>query len=195
MKKPICNCCPLAPHLTTLSAKILLACMLVWLAMASLAIAQDVQSATVVGTVTDPTGAVVPNATVTLTNTATNVAAHATTNAEGAYYIPFQPAGTYTLTIDGTGFKKYVQIGIVLEIGQTPRFDVRMDVGTTSQTVEVTALAERWTRKSSTTFRWSRPSHSTSCFTPRDRRQITTAHITFWGYLRIRSTSPSTEAL
>src|ERR1700733_16180928 len=139
MKKPLCNRCPVAPPPTTLSAKILLTCMFVWLAMASLAIAQDVQSATVVGTVTDPTGAVVPNATVTLMNTATNVAAHATTNAEGAYYIPFQPAGTYTLTIDGTGFKKYVQIGIVLEIGQTPRFDVRMDVGTTSQSVEVTA--------------------------------------------------------
>ena len=127
MKKPLCNRCPVASLLMTLPAKILLACMVAWLAMAPVAIAQDVQSATVVGTVTDPTGAVVPNATVTLMNTATNVAAHATTNAEGAYYIPFQPAGTYTLTIDGTGFKKYVQIGIVLEIGQTDRKSTRLN--------------------------------------------------------------------
>src|SRR5580698_4417841 len=139
MKKLPVNGSTVASLLTTLPAQILLFCMLSSLAMMPFAGAQDVQSATVVGTVTDPTGAVVPNAAITLMNTATNVAAHATTNAEGAFYIPFQPAGTYTLTIDATGFKKYMQIGIVLEIGQTPRFDVRMDVGTTSQQVEVTA--------------------------------------------------------
>src|SRR5271168_5398204 len=127
------------PALPTLLVKIAWCCIVALLAMAPVAVAQDVQSATVVGTVTDPTGAVVPNATVTVMNMATNVTARATTNAEGAYYIPFQPAGTYTLTIDATGFKKYVQTGIILEIGQTPRFDVRMDVGTTSQQVEVTA--------------------------------------------------------
>src|SRR3984957_16935321 len=139
MKKPLFNRCPVASPLTTLPAKVILSFALAWLPIASPPIAPDVQRGTVVGTVTDQTGAVVPNATVTVMNTATNVAAHATTNAEGAYYIPFQPAGTYTFTIDATGFKKYVQIGIVLEIGQTPRFDVRMDVGTTSQSVEVTA--------------------------------------------------------
>jgi hypothetical protein len=116
-----------------------LSCVLEFLTTPLPARAQDVQSATVVGTVTDSTGAVVPNATVTVTNTATNQSARATTNAEGAYYIPFQPAGTYSLTIDATGFKKYVQLGIILEIGQTPRFDVHLDVGTANQQVEVTA--------------------------------------------------------
>ena len=119
--------------------KIALFCMAAMVAVAPLAVGQDVQSATVVGTISDTTGAVVPNASVTLTNTATNVSAHVTTNSEGAYYIPFQPAGTYSLTIDAAGFKKYVQIGIVLQIGQTPRFDVHLGVGTANQQVEVTA--------------------------------------------------------
>ncbi len=114
-------------------------CIVVCFAMACPAGAQDVQSATVVGTVTDPAGAVVPNATVTVTNAATNVSAHATTNSDGAYYIPFQPAGTYMLTIDAKGFKKYLQNGIILAIGQTPRFDVRLQIGATGQEVEVTA--------------------------------------------------------
>ena len=125
--------------LAKLLQKITMSCVVALLAMASLAAAQDVQSATVVGTVTDPTGAVMPNATVTVTNTATNVSGHATTNSEGAWYIPFQAAGTYTLTIDASGFKKYVQNGIVLEIGQTPRFDVRLELGATGQQVEVNA--------------------------------------------------------
>ncbi len=125
--------------LATLPVKITLSCAVALFAMVSLAPAQDVQSATVVGTVTDPTGAVIPNATVTVTNTATNVSAHAATNSQGAWYIPFQPAGTYTLAIDAPGFKKYVQYGIILAIGQTPRFDVQMQMGATGQQVEVTA--------------------------------------------------------
>src|ERR1700761_6004080 len=123
------------------SMKIALFSMLVLCATASLSIAQDVQSATVVGTVTDSSGAVVPNAAITVTNTATNAAAHATTNSDGAWYIPFQPAGTYTLTIDAPGFKEYVQSGIILQIGQTPRFDVQMELGAVGQRVEVTGSA------------------------------------------------------
>ncbi len=69
--------------LPTLPVKIVLCCIVALLAMGPVAVAQDVQSATVVGTVTDPTGAVVPNAIVTVMNMATNVTAHATTNAEG----------------------------------------------------------------------------------------------------------------
>jgi hypothetical protein len=105
------------------------------------AAAQEVQSATVVGTVTDPTGAVVPNASVTVTNTATNIAAHTTTNADGAYYVPFQSAGTYEITIAAPGFKQLVRRGVVLEIGQTPRINVSLEVGNTTESVEVTAAA------------------------------------------------------
>jgi hypothetical protein len=133
------QCFTTLPDPGTFLKKITLSCAVALLAMASLAVAQDVQSATVVGTLTDPTGAVIPNATVTVTNTNTNLSAHATTNSDGAWYIPFQPAGTYTLTIEATGFKKYLQSGITLEIGQTPRFDVQLAVGTTGQQVMVTA--------------------------------------------------------
>ena len=108
---------------------------------ATLSFGQDVQSATVVGTVTDSSGAVVPNASVTVTNTATNVAARVRTNADGAYYVPFQPAGTYEITIESPGFKKYVRNAVVLQIGQTPRIDAQLEVGATGETVEVTAAA------------------------------------------------------
>ncbi len=121
--------------------KITLLCMLALLWTPFAMSAQDVQSATVVGTVTDPTGAVVPNAAITLTNNATNVAAHATTNSDGAWYIPFQAAGTYTLTISVPGFKEYVRNGVALEIGQTPRFDVALEMGSMGQRVEVTGAA------------------------------------------------------
>ncbi len=121
--------------------KTLLCCVLALAVCSGSAFAQDVQSATVVGTVTDPTGAVVPNASVTVTNTATNISAHATTNAEGAYYVPFQSAGTYDITVSAPGFKQFVRRGVVLEIGQTPRINVSLEVGNTTEAVEVTAAA------------------------------------------------------
>ena len=121
--------------------KVTLLCMVALFASTSLAVAQDVQSATVVGTVRDPTGAVVPNASITITNVATNTSAHAVTNSDGAWYVPFQAAGTYTLTIDASGFKEYVRSGVVLEIGKTPRFDVQLEIGAIGQKVEVTGAA------------------------------------------------------
>jgi hypothetical protein len=119
----------------------LFGCVLALTFLSGSGIAQDVQSATVVGTVTDPTGAVVPNASVTITNTATNISAHATTNAAGAYYVPFQSAGTYNITVSAAGFKQFVRRDVVLEIGQTPRINVSLEVGNTTESVEVTAAA------------------------------------------------------
>jgi len=121
--------------------KIVLYCGALALAAASLSLAQDVQSATVVGTITDSSRAVIPNASVTVTNKATNLSAHVTSNADGAYYVPFQSAGTYDITIQAPGFKRYVRNGLTLQIGQTPRFDAQLEVGATGDVVEVTAEA------------------------------------------------------
>lgn len=121
--------------------KVALPCIIALFAIAQVAPAQSTMSATVVGTVTDPAGAVVPKAAITLTNMATGVATKGTTNADGAYYIPYLAPGTYTLTIAAAGFQTYAQTGILLELGQVPRFDVKLTVGATSSVVQVSATS------------------------------------------------------
>ncbi len=90
------------------------------------------------GTVTDSTGAVVPKANVTLTNISTNESHTALSENDGSYQFRKLPIGTYRLTVEQTGFKKYVREGIVLNVNQNARLDVALQVGTTSQTIEVT---------------------------------------------------------
>ena len=119
--------------------KIALPCIIALFAIAQVAPAQSTMSATVVGTVTDPAGAVVPKAEVTLTNMATGVVTKGTTNADGAYYIPYLAPGTYTLTIAAGGFQTYAQTGLQLELGQVPRVDAKLSVGQQSQIVTVNA--------------------------------------------------------
>ena len=63
------------------------------------------------------------------------------TNAEGAYYIPFLAVGSYELTVEAAGFKTFVQTGIQLRAAEVPRIDVRLDVGATTESVQVTAGA------------------------------------------------------
>ncbi len=89
------------------------------------------------GTVKDPSGAVVSGAKVTLTNAATNTARTATTNKDGLYLFSSVPIGTYQLEVEQSGFDKYLQKGITLQINQNARQDISLKVGTTSQVVEV----------------------------------------------------------
>lgn len=95
-------------------------------------------TANISGTVTDSTGALVPKANVTLTNTATNESHSAVSESDGSYQFRKLPIGTYRLTVEQTGFKKYVREGIVLNVNQNARLDVALQVGATSQLVEVT---------------------------------------------------------
>jgi len=94
-------------------------------------------TASVNGTVKDPSGAVVPGAKVTLRNLATNVARTAKTNKDGEYLFTLIPIGTYELMVEQSGFDKYVQSGIALQINQNARQDVTLKVGSTSQVIEV----------------------------------------------------------
>ncbi|HLH03062.1 MAG TPA: carboxypeptidase regulatory-like domain-containing protein [Bryobacteraceae bacterium] len=103
--------------------------------------AQAVANAQVSGHVTDPTGAPVPGATVTLTETDRNVTHSATTNASGAYTLPNLPVGPYRLTVTAPRFKNYVQSGIVLQVGDTPVINVPLQIGSVNQTIEVSAAA------------------------------------------------------
>lgn len=96
-------------------------------------------TARLAGTIKDPSGASVANATVTLTNQATNVSRTTKTDTDGNYIFSLVEIGKYTLTIEHTGFKKNVQSGIILEVNQNGRLDVTLDLGQTTETVEVTA--------------------------------------------------------
>jgi len=93
---------------------------------------------TITGTVTDPSGAVISGASVTASNTATGFRTTTVTSASGNYTIPLLPVGIYDVTVEASGFKKYVQPGITVDLGQTVSLDIRMQVGARTETVEVT---------------------------------------------------------
>jgi carboxypeptidase family protein len=88
-------------------------------------------------------------ATVTATNTATQVSAKTTATSTGKYTIPLLRAGTYDVSVEQTGFKKYVQTGVLVEVGQTVRVDAALQLGESSQAVEVTAEAVQLERDTS----------------------------------------------
>src|SRR5438045_165117 len=80
-------------------------------------------TATINGTVTDQTGAVVPNARVQVTSTATGQGKTATTDGEGRYTVPFLQPGGYKVTVEAQGFAKAVRSGVTLEVAQTAALD------------------------------------------------------------------------
>jgi hypothetical protein len=91
------------------------------------------------GTVTDPSGGVVANATVAVVNTATNSARIVQTNATGNYNAPFLVPGVYRVQAELQGFKVASRTGVVLEVGAVMRIDFTMEVGVVSETVAVSA--------------------------------------------------------
>jgi len=99
--------------------------------------AQIAQGA-IAGSITDPSGAVVPGVSVSTRNVATGVVSKTTTTSVGYYDFPALPAGTYTVTVEGKGFKRVVTAPTVLHAGDTDRIDVKMVIGNASQSVEVT---------------------------------------------------------
>ncbi|MBL8174407.1 MAG: TonB-dependent receptor [Bryobacterales bacterium] len=110
------------------------------LAFAIFAPAQTI-TATITGIVSDPQGASVPDAKVTAVNTGTNVSFPGVTNAAGVYTLPFLPVGNYNIVVEMAGFKKS-QVGpFRIEVNQTARVDVRLELGETTQLVEVTDVA------------------------------------------------------
>src|ERR1051326_4927537 len=94
-------------------------------------------NATLVGTVTDASGAVVPNAKVTATETNTGVVHTAQTNDSGNYIFPNLPPGTYTVSVEATGFKKETRPDVVLRVDSTVRVDSQLQPGNLTETIEV----------------------------------------------------------
>jgi hypothetical protein len=101
----------------------------------------QVTGATISGTVTDPSGAAVPNAHVSAKNTSTGVTTDATANAEGFYAIPNLLPGTYEVTTTAPGFTTRVDMAITLAVGAKQDLPLLMKVGQTTQTVEVAGAA------------------------------------------------------
>src|ERR1700720_369533 len=92
------------------------------------------------GTVVDPSGAGVPNSTVTLTNTSTNAVRTAETNEQGLYTFPSVPPGTYNVKVEHPGFKTTTSNVEVL-VQQSVRLDLTLQVGQVSESIEVSATA------------------------------------------------------
>lgn len=99
----------------------------------------EIGGATLNGTVTDPTGAAVPNAKVTITSTETGLTRSMETNSTGLYSFSRVPVGSYDLTVEAQGFKATKRTGIALTVGAVATVDAGLQVGSAQETVSVTA--------------------------------------------------------
>ena len=99
----------------------------------------QIDRGTISGTVTDPSGAVVAGATVTVTNVGTNQILSLTTDSDGSYTARLLQQGNYNVEAVANGFRATLQTGIQLNVNQVARVDFRLEVGTTSQVLEVNA--------------------------------------------------------
>ena len=102
----------------------------------------QVATGELIGTVTDSTGAAVPNAKVVATNAETGVVARETqTDDTGNYIMTLLPPGNYNLSVEASGFRRLVRTGIPLQVSQRARVDLTLQVGQVSETLEVVAQA------------------------------------------------------
>src|SRR5579872_4582945 len=101
----------------------------------------QVSGATLTGTVTDASGAVVPNAQISIKDVATGIVRTATTDAAGLYSAPNLLPGSYDVTVSAPGFATGVRTGITLTVGAQLELNMEMRVGLTTQQVQVTGEA------------------------------------------------------
>ncbi len=101
----------------------------------------QVTTATIYGIVLEPTGAAVPNATVTAIQEQTSLTKTATTNVRGEFSMSFLPVGSYTIKVEANGFKTYTETGLALSAGQKVNLTYQLELGTTTETVTVTTEA------------------------------------------------------
>jgi len=103
----------------------------------------------ITGVVTDPSGSLVPNAQITITNTATGGVREATTGVTGFYNVPNLDIGTYKVRVSAKGFTTYERTGLALAANQVLNVNVELPVGSTSSVVEVAASAGTITTETS----------------------------------------------
>src|SRR5260370_4645775 len=100
-------------------------------------------NATISGSVEDTTGAGIPGAEVTLKSTNTNTTAKSTSGSDGLFTFPNQPHGEYELLVSAKGFRDFAQKGISVHLNESVRITVTMQLGESTQTVEVNANASQ----------------------------------------------------
>jgi hypothetical protein len=116
-----------------------------WLAMAATAlllvapVTAQQNTADIVGTVTDSTGAIIPNATVTETNLGTGISQTVATGSSGDYTFTLLQVGTYSIKVEANGFKVFSAPSITLAAGDRARVNAAMELGPTTETIEVAA--------------------------------------------------------
>lgn len=117
--------------------------LLTLLAVGSLTVTARGQAVTgsIVGNVTDAGGAAVAGAKVTIIEVNTGITHTATANEEGGYVVPYLPPGTYKVEVEREGFKKFVRDQVLLSTGSAVRVNTALEVGSITETVEVTAGA------------------------------------------------------
>ena len=111
-------------------------CLVLLLILANSGKAQTFRG-TILGTVTDTSGAAIAGATVTIKNTGTGLARTVSTSEDGSYAVPELPIGTYTVTVTNSGFKSGVVTGIAVEVSVESRADVILQAGDVAQQIEV----------------------------------------------------------
>jgi outer membrane receptor protein involved in Fe transport len=110
---------------------------LVFLLLASTHVSAQTFRGTILGTVTDSSGAAVPGATVTIKNTDTGLIRTVTTSDDGSYAVPELPLGNYTITVEKPGFKAGVVTAVKVDVSSERRADVTLQPGELAQKVEV----------------------------------------------------------
>src|ERR1017187_1134381 len=103
--------------------------------------AQAVTGAQVSGQVTDASGAGIPEAQGTMTQSETQFARTAKTDAQGSYTLPNLPVGPYILTVLASGFKRLERKDIIVQVGNNIQINTRLEIGAVSESVEVSAAA------------------------------------------------------
>src|ERR1051326_2661032 len=133
----------LALFIPTRASAWITVCAALWVmfVMASGVMGQTSTSGTIVGVVTDPTGAVVPKAEVQLVNLDTNATATQTTGSDGGYVFPNLPPGPYKITVTLAGFRTVTIPNLVVEVNKSSNQPIQLEVGGSNQVVEVTATA------------------------------------------------------
>src|ERR1700733_8525587 len=136
--------------LLRLQVTAVLALSLLLVLLAPTAMAQSSGTSGLTGTITDPSGAAVPNVSVTLTNNGTQQARNATTGTDGAYKFALLPPGDYKIRFSASGFKTAEVGSITLNVTETPALDRVLEVGAQTDQVTVEAAAEILQTQSST---------------------------------------------
>ena len=128
-------------HFAVKRASFWIAILLATVFLASIPVAAQYTTASLGGTITDISGAMVPGVNITVRNIGTDLTKTIKSGEDGSYLFPILPIGTYTLTVERPGFKIYSQTGITLAVNQAVTQKVVLEVGSTSEHVTVSANA------------------------------------------------------